>query len=201
MKSIRASIFLTVGLTALAASVPANAAVVWDESIHNDLSGDHTAPSGPVNLALGSNEIHGDTIGGDRDYITVVVPAGHELSQLVILNVVGDNLAFLAIQAGSEVTDPAGPNPAADLLGYTHIGSSAGNIGSDVLPAMGVAAGAQGFTPPLPSGTYSLWIQETGGVLVEYSIDLIITDVPSPGAMAMFIVAGLTGRGRRRRGV
>lgn len=197
MKGICASIVLAGCLAAMAA--PADAAVVWDESVHGDLSGDHTAPTGPVNLALGSNEILGDTISGDRDYVTVVVPAGHQLSQLFVVDVVGDNLAFLAIQAGNQVTDPAGANPAADLLGYTHIGSSAGNIGADVLADMGIAPGAQGFTPPLAAGTYSLWIQETGGVLVDYHIDLIITAVPAPGAMTLFIVAGLTGRGRRRR--
>jgi hypothetical protein len=196
MKGFCASIILAGALLTIAA--PAPAAVIWDESIHGDLSSDHTTPSGPVNLALGSNELHGTTISGDRDYATIVVPAGLELSQLVVLELTGDNLAFIALQAGSQVTDPGGADPAADLLGYTHVGSSAGNIGTDVLDDMSTAAGAQGFTPPLPAGTYSVWIQETGGVEVTYGFDFVLTQVPAPGALGLFIVAGLARRRRRR---
>ena len=180
------------------ATASTQAQTIWDESIHGDLSNNFASPSGPVNLSLGSNEIHGTTISGDRDYITVVVPANHQLSQVFVDDVTGDDRAFLAVQAGSQVTDPDGPNPAADLLGYTHIGSADGNVGTDVLDDMAVAPGAQGFTPPLPAGTYSFWIQETGGVLVGYSIDLIVTEIPAPGALWLLGMA-LMKRARRRR--
>lgn len=189
---------LVVFVASISLSTTSHGQTIWDESVHGDLSSNFAAPTGPINLALGSNQLFGTTVSGDRDYITLVVPSGHLLSQVFVLGVSGDDRAFLAVQAGAQVTDPTGPDPAADLLGYTHIGSGDGNIGTDVLDDMSIAFGAQGFTPPLVAGTYSFWIQETGAAAVDYSLDFIVKEIPSPGALALLGLAGFV-RDRRRR--
>ena len=169
-------------------AAPVRGGVVWDESTDGDFSGDRSIPTS-VAVSLGSNELVGTTVRNDLDYVTFHVPAGAELSAIVLNHYVSeDAVAFIAIQAGSVFTEPnTGTNPA-NLLGYLHVGDA--NLGLDILPDMGTADGAQGFTPPLPAGDYSLWIQQTGLALTEYTFDLQITAVPEPTSM-MLAFAGL----------
>jgi hypothetical protein len=68
--------------------------------------------------------------------------------------------------------------------------------------------GASGFTAPLPSGTYSFWVQEASAGTVNYGFDFTIA-TPEPGSQAMLLVglallaAKLVLRNRvaRRKGV
>ena len=53
-------------------------------------------------------------------------------------------------------------NMAPDLLGGLVYGDS--NVNTDILPEMGMLDGATGFTPPLPTGTYTIWLNQTGTV-------------------------------------
>lgn len=165
--------------------------VAWDESIDGDFSGDRNAPT-PVAVANGSNLLIGSTVVGDLDYLTFTVPAGSELSQLVLEEYSStDGVAFIAIQAGNVFTEPnVGADPA-NLLGWSHFGEFAGHLGNDILPEMGSAPGAQGFVPPLPAGDYSLWIQQTSSALTGYTFDLVVQPVPEPASIALAGAAAL----------
>lgn len=192
MKSIT---LLTAAVAALL-TASASAQSIWDENIDGDLSDDHLNPTGPVNLSLGSNTITGSTISGDRDYITLIVPGELQLSQIFVDSYSGDDLAFIALQQGTQVTDPDAP-VVGDLLGYTHFGTANNTVGTNILDDIGQGDGAIGFTGPLGPGTYSVWIQETGGVSVSYGLDFIVTDIPAPGALTLLGLAAIAPRRRR----
>ena len=69
------------------------------------------------------------------------------------------NQAFLGLQVGSAFTVDASAATAGDLLGGMLYGSA--QIGQDILPDIGQLAGAAGFTPPLPAGHYTFWLNQT----------------------------------------
>jgi len=82
-----------------------------------------------------------------------------------------DAQGFTGVQSGTNFVGSV--NSAASYLGYAHFGTGAQNgslpatnlVGVDILPIMGdtnLAAGAQGFIPPLLNGTYTFLIQQTG---------------------------------------
>lgn len=175
--------------------------VAWDEAVDGDLSGDRLNPTA-VSVGLGSNQLIGQTIRDERDYLTFEVPAGAQLTGLFLDEYLSEDFtAFIAIQAGSVLSEPpTGTNPA-NLLGYTHFGEGAGNVGTDILDDLGQGPGSQGFTPPLPAGAYTLWIQQTGTSLTDYAFDLQIEAVPEPSTFALALTGlGLLGLAVRRRG-
>lgn len=191
-------------LVAMALSAPANADIIaFDESTLGDASDDRFTPT-LVGLAAGRNVIRGafglspkpDTF--DLDYITFTVPAGHQLSAFVLDDAfVGGAFSFLAIQAGPTVTIPADwwsiDTP---LLGWAHFGS--GQIGLDLLPEMGAAAGSVGFSGPLPAGTYALWLMELNySEPYTYSFGLEVTAIPAPGCLVLLASAAAFVRRRR----
>jgi hypothetical protein len=191
------------GLLALGVSAAAGAATVYDESVNGDLADTGTPLPTAISVGAGSNEIFGTTgkrLGViDRDYFTITVAPGWQLSSITLLpgtGVIG-SLSFIGVQAGTLVTvDPDGGS-ATGLLGWVHY--STADIGSDILPAIGTAGnGASGFTPPLPAGSYAFWVQDTGTGRVDYGFDLGITAVPEP-ASAATLLAGLALLGLRRR--
>jgi hypothetical protein len=180
----------------LALAPLASAQVAWDEGVNGDLSNDPLMPSS-VALAVGTSSLFATTGGNDReDFLTITVPDGAQLAQLNLVAYASDDTtAFLGLQAGSTITvDIANPNPA-DLLGWSHFGTGPNNVGTDILDDVGAGAGAIGFTPPLPSGTYTLWLQQ-GGLPTTYQFDFVV--VPTPGSLALLGVAGLVGVRRRR---
>ncbi len=171
----------------------------WDEGVDGDLSNDRADPTGPLLLLLGSNLISGTTVAGDRDYVTLTVPVGLQLSQVIPTFFDGDDLAFIGVEAGDEVTtDPTAGDPSA-LLGWTHFGPTEGNVGTNILDDMGMGGGAIGFTGPLPAGNYSFWIQETSGIAVNYTLDFIVSEIPAPAGIALLSLAGMIAPLRRRR--
>ena len=138
----------------------------FDESVDGDLSDDPAAPDTIV-LGLGSTQVltsqQGDAFGRDIDYFTFDVPAGQQLDSLSLVSYFADdigNQAFLGLQAGSVFTVDAGSAMASDLLGGAVYG--AGLVGSDLLSGIGSLPGAMGFTPPLSSGSYTIWLNQTG---------------------------------------
>jgi len=163
-----------------------DSAVIYDEASDGDITDDAT---NPLALALGdgSNVISGEVVAGDIDYVTVNVPEGYVLSALELANYESvDDVAFIGIQQGTVFTEPPTDTNAANLLGFTLFGADV--EGTDILPAIGNGAGAQGFTPPLEAGDYTFWIQQTGTDVVDYSFDLVTTlaaDVPASGSLTV----------------
>lgn len=193
---ILAAALLWHGLYACACT---SAAVVHDEELSGDLSGDYASPS-IINLLPGSNVLIGSmgvsNDGEDLEYVNVNVPGGYYLSELRLLQYEGRDLtAFIGLQEGTAFTFQADDafSHINDMLGWSHIGPGAGTaVGSDLLPAIG--ENGQGFTPPLAGPTYTFWIQQTGSV-TDYQLNFVVTPIPEPatwlilGIAAVFAVA------------
>lgn len=194
---IKCGALLALLLTTAATS---NAAVVWNENLHGDLSDSGFTPS-LLNFLPGSNEIYGLTgtfeDGLDRDYFSFTVPENAALTALRLLGTttVSGAVSFIAIQAGPQVTYLPTGGGTPDFLGYMHYGPE--HVGSDLLPSL-----IFGFNGPLTAGQYTVWIQETGGP-AEYGLDFQVTPVPLPAAAWLLLsgAAGLAALGRRRKSV
>lgn len=99
----------------------------------------------------------------DIDYFTFKVPTNSTLTELKLKQYEFEgtnNQSFIGIQAGTTFTEPTSGTNVANLLGGLIFGAA--NIGTDILPAMGTLGGSQGFTAPLPSGDYTIWLNQTG---------------------------------------
>jgi hypothetical protein len=182
----------------LLSSATARAGVIWNESVNGDLSNSGLDPT-VLTVSLGSNDLYGTTGKNsstgvvDRDYFTFTVPSELELSSIIVLpgtHGIGPKAeSFISVEAGPEVTVGTSPSSAAGLLGWYHY--SASDIGIDILPLMGSAGfGSTGFTPPLPSGTYSFWVQEANVGTAPYGFDFVVRATPEPGSW-MLLLAGL----------
>jgi hypothetical protein len=175
----------------------AQAAIVWDEAASGDLSGNGLSPTilpfaAGSNTVLGTTGVPGNGSGGvDRDYFSFVVPTGMTLDSIILrpeTNVIG-GVSFAAMQVGPQVTvDPVNGSPIANLLWYGHYDTSL--VGSNILAYLGPGA--------LPAGTYSMWVQDTGGGSTDYGFDFNVAPVPLPGAAGLMI-SGLAALGALRR--
>jgi len=58
-----------------------------------------------------------------------------------------------------------------------------------------VAAGAQGFTPPLASGSYAFLIRQAAAS-TSYQFNFNVTPVPEPGSMCLIGLSGAAVLGR-----
>jgi hypothetical protein len=129
--------------------------------------------------------------GIDRDYFTFTVPAGKTLSAIMVTNNtnVSGGSSFIAIQQGSQVTTTITGGGIENLLGYTHYGNDV--VDTDLLPTLVPSANGS-----LASGTYSIWVQETGGP-ATYGFDFVFattpntTAVPLPFATEILLFLGL----------
>lgn len=178
----------------LALSFQASGAVVWNEAVHGDLSGDRLNPT-PLSLSLGSNSLLATSISGDREYVRMTIPAGLQLAAVFHTGWLSeDPIAFVAVQAGPIMTEPpTGTNPA-NLLGWAHFGVA--TLGQDFLPLIGQGPQSIGFTPPLPAGTYTFWLQQTGPLASSYELDFQV--VPAPEVLAIAGLGFVIAAGRRR---
>lgn len=177
-------------LLALATLSPA--AVIWDEGLQGDLTGNWLAPQ-TMAVAVGTNTIIGTTGDSDRDYFHFSLAPGQSLTGIYLRGYAGlDDVSFLAVQEGTFITeDPQAAN-VANLLGWTFFGSP--QLNSDLLPGMGTNWGSIGFTPPLTGSDYSFWLQQTGD-FTEYALEFHV--VPEPATLA--VVGGFLGLAVRRR--
>lgn len=159
-----------IGASALAAG--------YSEKKSGDLSDSGATPD-LVKLKLGNNVISGKngTKDGvtDRDYFTIKIPLGQQLSAIILEpeTLVGINASFIGIQKGKQVTVPPVGGTPDDLLGYTLY--DIGDEGTDILPAIGQGNGAKGFVPPLGPGIYSFWVQETANCACRYRFTFQVT--------------------------
>jgi MYXO-CTERM domain-containing protein len=183
----------------------ADAAVVYNENgPAGDLSNNGLSPT-RLSLTLGSNQLFGSTgrdASGviDRDYLTFTVPAGLQWTALNVLPGTGTigSLSFIGLEQGGQVTLSTTPTSAAGLLGWRHYSTS--DINTNILPAMGGAQnGSSGFSTPLPAGTYSLWIQETGSGSVPYGFDIVLSATPEPETYVTVLLALAALAAYRRR--
>lgn len=182
-----------VSLALVAAAASSHAVVVWDEGLDGDLSGDRLVPT-TVDLGFGDNEVVGAVEPGDLDYLHIRLGPGEVLTDLRLTNYVSNDFAaFIAIQAGSVFTEPNSNPNVANLLGWYLFGP--GDVGQNLLPAMGSNFGVIGFTPPLTGSDYTLWIQQTGDP-TDYTFNFVV--VPEPSTMAL-LAGGLALVARRRK--
>jgi len=194
------SLKIAIALTAIAT---AHAAVVYSEATSGDFANSGLTPTG-VTVTLGSNQILGTTGGTDRDYFTFSVPAGLQLTALTVLpgTVSGGAVSFIGLQAGTQVTLPTNAATAAGLLGWWHY--SPADINTNILPEMAIPAnGSSGFSVPLGTGSYAVWVQDFNAGTFNYGFDLTLAaaPVPEPGGYTTVIpaVAALFVTLRRRR--
>lgn len=185
MHSVRASLLL------FAAAPMAHAAVVWNEAVNGDLSNNRLAPT-PVALSPGVNSLLATTSAGDREFVRLTIPAA--MTALIQVSWQSqDQTGFIAMQSGPTFTeDPSFPN-VANMLGYSHYGPGLAALGSDILPDIGAGAGSIGFTPPLPAGTYTIWLNQTG-LAATYQLDFIVAPTPA----TLLPLLALTALRRRR---
>jgi hypothetical protein len=181
----------------LLSSAAARADTLYDESVSGDLSNDGLAPTS-LSFSLGSNQVLGTTgraTATDRDYFTFTIPAGEVLSMLVELpGTTSGGVSFIGLEAGPQLTLPTNPPDATGLLGWMHYGPPL--IGLDILPLMGTAGqGSTGFVPPLPAGTYSIWIQDFNSGSFTYGFNFVVS-APEPalgglllGALSLALVS------------
>lgn len=219
-KTRMTAIGLCIAMTAACLAAPAASAQLYSETVSGDLSNNASAPTNLGTLALGSNFVFGATIPSgpivneqtgelaiqDPDYLTFTVGGGQALTGLTFgagtLIEPADRL-FIGIAQGASVNVDFSRG-AAGLLGWTLVPATM--IGQNVLPALGQSAppdfpsipGATGFSGPLSSGTYSLWLLD-GDRSVTYTLNLQTAAVPEAATWAMMIVGfGCVGVATRR---
>lgn len=194
---------LTLGFSLGLLATSSQAAVIWNETVNGDLSGNRLAPT-VVNLGVGSNDLFATSSGvdgGDLEYLTFEVPAGHLLSGIFLRAYASeDGTAFFGLQTGTTFTEPPTGTDPGNLLGWAHFGFDPGRVGvgQDLLPVAGAQASAIGFTPPLPEGDYAVWLQQISN-LTSYQLDFVVTPVPEPAAAPLAAGALLLGAMAVRR--
>jgi hypothetical protein len=171
-------------LGVLSLPVATATAATYAEASNGDLSGNRAAPT-QFALASGSNTLTATTQGGDLDVVRIDVPAGNTLSQLFVRSFTQagfDSTAFLGLQSGPTFTVDPNIAGASELLGYAHISPAFVNF--DILPGMGNAFDAIGYTPPLAAGPYSIFLQQLG-TPVTYSLEFVVRPVPEPATIVL----------------
>ncbi len=173
--------------------------MIWDEAVHGDISGDRLNPTFKT-LVPGANILKASSSPGDREYIRLDVPGGFVLSAIWLDTYVSeDGIGFMGVQAGTVFTEPHDSPEVGNILGYVLFGWGSSTVGTDVLDDMGTGPGAIGFTPPLASGPYTYWIQQTGEPM-DYQFNFVVSPVPEPATFAALGLGALAlVRLRRRR--
>jgi hypothetical protein len=195
---VACGLMVATSLSLIFSATNLQASTLWDESVSGDLSTVQAAPNAFV-LSAGTNAIVGSlritSATDNQDWITLKVPIGLQLSAIVLAAYNSTDLqGFTGVQAGTNFVGSV--NTPSNYLGYAHYGTGAQNgnlaatnlVGVDILPIMGntnLAAGSQGFTPPLGSGDYAFLIQQTGSAQTSYEFDYVVTPIPEPSTIVL----------------
>lgn len=203
MKRLFTFVFAAV-LAALSAPAPTFADFMYDEAINGDLSNNRREPTVLV-ADPGANTLRGMTRNNmgtvDLDYFTVVIPVGFQLDSLFQTSYMGDGTSFIAVQSGTEFTTPPDFPDISTLLGWLHFGDN--YRGLDILPLMAMEFGVIGYTPPLPSGSYTFWVQETSSIEAKYTFTFNLSPqgvvIPEPSSLTLAALGALWGLTYARR--
>jgi hypothetical protein len=152
-----------------------------EEGFSGDFSDDPAMPT-RWTLGAGTNELIAGTATGDLDYASFTVGNCDALTSITVNAFSasgGDDVAFIAIQRGSTFTVTPGTADGRidELDGFQHFGTA--QLNQDILLTMGQAGGAIGFTSPLPTGTYTLWLNQVGP-RSEYTLGFNVSRVSDP---------------------
>jgi hypothetical protein len=195
---------LAVGAALAAAYAPASiAAVVWDESIHGDLSTSVAAPT-PLVLGVGTSSVLGRMAAPNdiRDLFTFTIGPGQLLTAMYLIDyrdvgtgAPGDT-GYVHIDDGASTVVPSAATML-EFLGGHHLDRDTFPTPADNMLAIlaGAPLGGIGFTLPLGPGAYTINVQQTGTPLTAYALDVVVT--PAPGSVGM--LAGLAGLAAPRR--
>lgn len=185
----------------LALATTSHAGVLWNETNQGDLSNNWLAPTVATLVASedGENILSGTTgddgTGIDRDYITVTIPAGAQLTGIILQDYFSPDFnMFMGVVAGTTVVNPEEATDQS-VLGYALFGPS--DLGNDLMEELAVPRyPGGGFIAPVGPGTYTFWIQQTGEPTI-YQMNFIV--VPTPGALLATTALGLLAHRRTRR--
>jgi hypothetical protein len=197
------------GVAAMSIVTGADAKLIHDESIDGDISSVASAPTVFV-LSPGSNVIRGTTDESDGDFFHVEVPEPWLLQSVNLVEYwqsaltedhgvpgqLADHGAFLGLERGTSFDTSGGA-----LYGAALVGVAPGRrVGDDLLFALGMEPDywEEGFTPPLPAGSYTFWYQQTEGD-TAYAMDVVITPLPAALPALVTGLAALGWLARRRR--
>jgi len=182
-------------------------ALNWNELNDGDLSGDGNAPTF-ITFTDGSNLIEGTmgSLGGigpmDADVWTFTIAAGYYLTGINLVSYsapTNPHNSFMAIDDAATISMS---DPSLHLSNglWTEQLDGFGNTFTNLMAILdaGPQFGGTGFNGPLPSGTYTFWVQE-GSEQIQYCIDFVVSPVPEPGSCLLVAVAGLLMLRRRRR--
>ncbi|QDV46202.1 hypothetical protein Enr13x_61110 [Stieleria neptunia] len=201
-------------------SRPSNAAIVHDEAIHGELSNENQTPT-VLNFTIGENTVIGEVANArgfpaNTDVFSFVVPNGAVWDSLILTDYRDsspnqDNAAFLAIDDSDsfpygsfeldEINNANPAFPADAFIGGTVFGGGGPtnpDVGRDLLPRAANVVGA-GYTTPLPSGDYTIYIQQTDA-LTGYSLTVnLVSAIPEPSSAGLLMLVGAAVAIRRRR--
>ena len=147
----------------------------YDEAISGDIFNN---PLNPLVLPLteGTTTLSATTEDGDQEYVTVTIPEGLQLDEIVLESYSNDNAAFIGVQEGEIFTEPLDESAdAANLLGYALFGGRA-RTGEDILDDISNGRDTQGFRGALPSGVYTFALQQLN-VDSSYTIGFDVSEV------------------------
>jgi len=209
---------LTAALVGLTSS-QATAGFTFIESIHGEFSTESSAPT-PFGIATpGSNVVMGAVGNLDADIFSFVIPTGFRLDSILLTSFstsAPSARMFAALAEGDtfpysfdEINSLENPpdlslTMGAGLIGARFSDSQGGffgaGVGDDILTFFGGPnrLGGTGFSTPLPAGTYTMFIQETGPIS-NYGLSINVAAVPEPSSAALMSLIVLGGSFYRRR--
>lgn len=176
----------------------------YHESVFGDISSDPAAPMAWL-LEPGANAISG-TAGGnffedesDYDLVSFTVPAGYQVDSVDIdayTNIDEFSQSFLGLQGGAPWLDAVGWDIQGTwLLAWMHLENT--SPGADALLKLLENQIADDFVVPLPSGVYTMLIEDVDTVMT-YGLTFNVSAVPEPMG-AVLAAVGVVGLLRRRR--